>query len=328
MPSYLSAFPNRLLAVIGTAMILQFYSEFYFLNEGPALAVSTRPSALPGLIEGIAIYGLFAYIFLIVIDRFAIHNLAGLVLAGSIFGWATEALVVPVVYEAPPVSWIWPSVSWHALVDVIGGWYLLRVAMRRLSWPWLALLLAGLGMVWALWASWTWGAQDEAPTIYTTGQFWNIALVSGATWVVGTVLADIGARRRFRASVWEASIVGLAAVALFAGTGAAFLPWSAGLAFLIALTFAVLALARRDRRDAPGLLAPLASAPPVSAYVVLPVLPLVAGISYPVVLARGLAVPTEEIVPLFLIAGGSAFLWALVRVALDARQGRTPDFAP
>lgn len=36
MPTLLSNLAHRLIAVAGTALVLQFFSEFYFLNEGPA----------------------------------------------------------------------------------------------------------------------------------------------------------------------------------------------------------------------------------------------------------------------------------------------------
>jgi len=319
MTKPLTAFGLRLVAVIGTALVLQFFSEFYFLNEGPASSAAKGGAALPELVELSAWYGLFAYVFLIVIDRFEVRTLAGLLLAGSIFGWATEALVVAIVYEAPPVSFIWPSVSWHALVDVVVGWFALRLAMRRLAWPWLALLFAGLGVVWAFWASWTWDSVDETPTVFTAKEFWTIALVSGAGWVIGTVLADAGARRPFRPQRWEVAAIGLISLGLFGITGWPYLPWPAALALLVALSLAALAWARRGQTGRPDLLAPLATPPRLAAYLAMPILPVSAGLTYPFVLARGLALPADEVIALLFVAGAFGLVWALVRSILDGR---------
>jgi len=328
MPPQIAAFGFRLTAVIGAALVLQFFSEFYFLNEGPAANAARGWAAGPDLLISISVYGFFAYLFLILLDRFAVHSLAGLLLAGSVFGWATEALVVPVAHEAPPVSWLWPSIGWHALVDVIGGWFLLRLAMRRLAWPWLALLFTVGGIAWGFWATWTWGAADEAPVVFTVAEFWTIVLVAGATWIVGTALADIGARRPFRASRWETGGVALATLALFLGTGLAFLPWSAGLGAMIGASLGALALARRAPPGRPNILAPLQERPPLRAYAVMPLLPLAAGATYPFVLEAGLAVPSGEIVAWLFLLGTLGFVWALLRSALDARAKHGEQQAP
>jgi len=308
------AFGLRLVAVLGNAMILMFFSEYFFLNEGPALDLARGLQALPDIAILTLFYGLFTAILLIVIQRFHVRDLAGLLLAGSIFGWATEALVVPVAYEAPPISYIWPSIGWHALVDVLLGWYALRLAMRRLAWPVLALLFAALGVCWAFWASWTWGSTDEPTVIYSTGDFTTIALVSGAIWITGMALADLAARRPFRPGSWEIGAVAACAVILFAVTGLAFLPWSVGLALLVAVTLAALARARRTDTAARDRLAPLASPPPRSAYLAALALPGAAVLTYPVVLDHRLAVPAEDITALLLLVGTGAFVRALVRV--------------
>ncbi len=321
MTGPLTDFLYRLVAVAGAALVLQFFSEFYFLNEGPAAEAARGIAALPGMVELALWYALFAYIFLIVIDQFEVRTWGGLLLAGSVFGWATEGLVIPLVYEAPPVSFIWPAVAWHALIDVIAGWYLLRLAMRRLTWPWLALLFATLGVFWAFWATWTWGAAEGGTVVYTTAEFWNIVLVSGASWVIGTVLADIGARRRFKTSLWEIGLVGLVALTLFVITGLPYLPWSVALALLIAVTFGALAWARRGGVPGPDRLAPLGERPPLIAYCLMPILPVAAGLSYPFVLDHGLVVPAEDITSLLFTLGTLGLAWALVRSALD---GRTP----
>lgn len=308
MPERNGNFAFRILAVTGTALVLMFFSEFYFLNEGPAAALAQGISALPGLASFLGAYGIFAWLFLILLDRFRVHDLAGLVLAGAIFGWATEALVVPVVYEGPPVTFFFPPVGWHALVDVVAGWYLLRLAMRR--WPvWmLAGLFALIGVTWAFWATWTWGDGDA----FTTGQFRNIVLVSSGLWGVGLVLADLGAARRFHASRTEVLLLPGAALVLFVATGLPFWPWMLALSALMALT--LFALWRGAGNDGRASLAGPMRMPPLSAYLALPILPAAALLAYPLILESRWAVPSAGIVLLLTFAGGAVFFWAIVKM--------------
>ena len=150
-------------------------------------------------------------------------------------------------------------------------------------------------------------------------EFRTLALSTGAGWIAGTLLADLGARQRFRATRWEIVPVALAALGLYALTALAALPWSLGLAGMIALTLAALARGRGGRGEDAELLARLAPPPPRAAYLAMPLLPLAAVLTYPVVHANRIAVPTEDIVFALLLAGALAFLWALAR---SLRAGR------
>jgi len=48
-------------------------------------------------------------------------------------------------------------------------------------------------------------------------------------------------------------------------------------------------------------------------------LPIAAGITYPVVLDRGIAVPADETIALMVVAGAVGLVWAMVRSVLDGR---------
>lgn len=312
---------QRLMAVLGTALVLQFFSEFYFMNEGPAMQAARGLAALPELGAMTLWYMLFASAFLIVLERFEVGTVAGLLLAGAVFGWVTEGVVVPVVHEAPPISFIWPSVSWHALVDVMGGWFLLRLAMRRLALPWLVVLFAGLGVVWAFWASWTWGPADTGEVIFSPEDFGVIVALSATGWVIGTVLADLGAKGAVRASRLEIGVTLLLICGLFGVTGLAYLPSAVALAVLVLVTLYALARARRGGGQTAGVLTPLAAPPPLRNYLALPVLPVAAVLTYPVVHAQRLAIPADEIIPLLLLTGAVAFLWALFVAFRAGRAG-------
>jgi hypothetical protein len=54
------------------------------------------------------------------------------------------------------------------------------------------------------------------------------------------------------------------------------------------------------------------------AYLAMPLLPLAAGLTYPVVLERGLAIPAQDIVLLLVLLGALGGVWAL---AQSVREG-------
>lgn len=308
-------FAFRLVQLLGTALILAFFSEFYFLNEGPVSGLlnawrSNPFVALTMLAELAAFYSLFAYGFLIALDRFRVHGLAGLLLAGSIYGLAAEALVVPVVYEAVPVSLVWTSLSWHTLVDVLGGWYFLRWLMRkRRAWPAAAALFLA-GAVWGLWATWFW--VDARETALTLGAFATLAAVSTSTLLVGMVLADLRPVRRFHPVSAEIWLVALGSGAMLLITG---LPFGIAVLLVPALVVLILAALRGEQRPTArtdgGILAALDPRPQPARYLLLALLPIGAVASYALVLRSGVQIPTAEIVPAITFVGAASFLWAL-----------------
>ncbi|HIH97249.1 MAG TPA: hypothetical protein HA348_07245 [Thermoplasmata archaeon] len=56
-------------------------------------------------------YVLPPYIFLLVVEKFQVKNIWSLFLAGSLYGWAVEGVIVPVMYEALPWSISWTSLG-------------------------------------------------------------------------------------------------------------------------------------------------------------------------------------------------------------------------
>ena len=307
------------MTVVGSALVLMFFSEFYFLNEAPVKLIAPGPASAPLMLLLLPGYCLFAYLFLIVLDRFRVATIPGLFLAGAVFGWATEALFVPIVYEAPPVSFFFPSVGWHAWIDVLVGWYLLRLAMRRLSFPVLAGLFALAGIGWGLWATWAWQGDGGAALVYSMAEFRNVVLIASASWIAGTYLADLGMTRRFRASRGEVGLAGLAGLGLFTVMGLAFWPWMLALASLAGLTLAALwrggsrATAPGDARWR-GCLADFGSLPAPKAYLAMAFLPASALPSYWLVLQNNWALPSQEIVFLLLVTGVAYFFWSILRL--------------
>lgn len=306
-------FALRLQQVIGTALILTFFSEFYFLNEGPVRALleglAENPfTALFGVLELAAYYGLFAYAFLICLGHFRVAGWSGLILAAGIYGLAAEALVVPLVYESFPVSLIWTSLSWHTLVDVALGWYLLRRIMRARSWlPGVVFLLLA-GLAWGPWATWFWGDPSEAAL--TWGEFAMLALTTSAALLLGMILADRSPVTNFNASRAELIMLGLVSAGFFAFTGLPYLPLPAAILLLLALILLALHFGRGQ--GVPGFLTRLDTPPPWSRYLLLPLLPASAILSYWLVLETSFQLPPDTLIPLIFMLGGLSFLAALL----------------
>jgi len=316
--------PRRLAAVVGSALVLMFFSEFFFVNEGPILRdlAAWSPAGLLALLEFAAFYALFAYLFLLVLWRYDVRGWNGLLLAGALFGWATESLIVPVAYEAVPVSLIFPSVGWHALVDVLVGWYLVRAAMRLDRPLWSALTFATVGAAWGAWG--TWFASDEALAPLTPGEFRRFAGITAASWIAGMILLDRVGTGAFRPGKWEARVVLAVTALLLVAMALPYLPASLALPPLVAAALWAL----RRRRDRPGrdLLRRLRLRRPAWWNYPLALLtPCVAALVYPGFYHGHLVLPAELVTFLLLVVGAAWLVVALVLPAFPAFPARRPQ---
>ncbi|HHS93800.1 MAG TPA: hypothetical protein ENK63_00440 [Rhodobacterales bacterium] len=306
-------FGTRLITLLGTGLILGFFSEFYFLNEGPVFDLvaalhDTPVTAAFGFGGLILFYALFAYPFLIAFGMFQVGTWQGLLLAGGLYGLAAEALVVPVVYEAPPFSFVWTSLSWHTLVDVMLGWWLLRLALRgRMLWA-IGLPVA-LGLFWGVWATWFWGETPEMAL--SLEDFAAMAWVTGAALLLGTFLADRAPPSAFRASWIEIAVVAALSLALFAMTALPYLPLLP-LAIVAILALTVLALRTQSGGTVALSLARLDTPPPAYRYLMVLLIPAAAVGSYATVLATGFQLDTELVVLPMTFLGAASFLFVLV----------------
>lgn len=316
----MSALVRRITSVIGSAAILLFFSEFYFLNEGPVQTLIGILSENPAQIvvaggEFILFYSLFAYIFLIVLESFQVKTIWALFLAGAIFGWATEALLVPVVYESVPFSFLFPSISWHALIDVMFGWYLIRRIMRlnRLFLSTGMFILTGLA--WGAWATWFLVETDPAPlAAILPGDFAVYAITTSVIWITGMIILDYSGSNNLSISTLEIVIVLLIASVFFVITALPFLPYSLAIIPLIAITLFALWRGRAvDTGD--NILHELDDARPGWWQYFLALLtPLMAMVIYPFFYHWQWVIPSEDILILLLIAGFFMFLFALFKL--------------
>ncbi|MEL6914155.1 MAG: hypothetical protein AAFP13_06605 [Pseudomonadota bacterium] len=225
----------RLLALWGaTAGALLGWSEYVFVNEGPAAALLGDGWSSDLLAMGL-FYLLPAAAFLALARLRPLEYWWQAVLAGGITGWVIEGVVVPAVYEAPPVSFLWTSLAWHAPVDVaLGLWVLprlLRADARR--WSLVAtLLLAGTGA--GVWALWTTGMQAEALNL-SASELAKIYAVATPLLAAGALAWAAWSAEVARLPLWAAwSVLGLCG-ALGAVQGSVYPAFLAALSVAVAL---------------------------------------------------------------------------------------------
>ena len=112
---------QRLAVVLATGYILFFYSERLFWSF-------PRPGdTFADLLLTWVVYSLLAWVFLLLVRQCRIAAFPALFLAGAVFGWLAEGVVVDTMYgnkDNPfPASISFTGLAWHALISVGVGWY-------------------------------------------------------------------------------------------------------------------------------------------------------------------------------------------------------------
>lgn len=311
-------FFHRLAAAYGSAIILMFFSEYFFVNEEPVLGLLNNVKNTPFLtISSFAsfasFYVLFTYPFLLLLSYFKVRTISSLLLAGAIFGWSTEGLFIPILYESIPISFVFPSISWHALIDVLLGWYLVRMVMRNFGMFGNAISFVALGVVWAMWATWFWGGTDANDmSRILPDDFMLLAVVSSSFWLLGLLLADWFTDMKFQVSKWEVWIIGVIYILFFLYTAFPYLPYSALIIPIIMLTIFSIYLGRNHKQGVKILERLAKKKPDWRVYFLLPLTPIVATIIYPWFYTNNISVPTEDVVAVLLFVGFVWFIFALI----------------
>lgn len=296
---------RRFLGLYGSAVVLMFFSEMFFLNEGPVIDAIAKLQGNPlsvvlYLAEFSLFYCFFAYVMLYVIDRYAVRTVMGIFLAGALFGWMAEAIIVPIAYEAVPVSLIWPSVSWHGLVDVVFGWYMVRTVMR-LNRPLLSVgMFIVLGVIWGGWATWFWAEPDVLQPVIP-GEFMLFTFATSLWWIGGMILADAAGWVAFTPGKWERRIVFGGLGLFFILMAVPYLPFSLALPPLIWLT--VRALSRQPETDVDRLRFLREDRPARWQYLLAILTPIVASAVYPIFYEAQVMIPAEDVIFILFCTG-------------------------
>ncbi len=268
---------KRLLNVLAAGYILMFYSEHVFWAQ------HRGSEGLAGYIFTWLLYSFMAAIFLGVMKKFRVRSLWALFLAGALFGWLTEGVIVQTTYENLPLSISWTALAWHAIISVFVGWYNVR---RMLTTSFRATLMtaAGIGLFYGLWAISWWmepGQTIKTPQDFAVFTGVTTLLVIVAYWTYDRNQIDIPTGHRSTTIVMGLLLLYFIFVTIPAAPIAlVVLP--------ILLLIVYLPLRRNlkaEKRD--SLLVSMSAIPPTKNYVALLVMPLVAVVIYTVAYAQG-----------------------------------------
>jgi len=288
---------RSLILSLSTGAILLFFSELLFWAR-------VRPGdSLVNWIQTWLAYSLLAFIFLAAVRHFRVRSLEALFLAGALVGWLGEGVLVQTMYDRFPLQISWTGLAWHSLISVCIGWHALLLALSsRDAWRTTA-IAAGVGAFWGLWAIFWW--LEEPAEIASTAAFAGFAF--GATVVLALgywafARAGAGEFRPGRLSITIA--LGLLLVAFALGTVPA-VPWAlVVLPALLALVWVALEW-NRAAETRPDILDRLgAERPPLSAYLPLVSMPIVACGIYTLAFGLGLRWQTNWMVFLVTMPAG------------------------
>lgn len=283
-----------LTATVARACILLAFSEFVFLNEMPVLQTVAGPSVQSNLwhLAQLILFYCLSGSLLLVLEPYMI-SWPKTFFVGAFVGWSIESVLVPVAYEAIPLSYFWTSVAWHGVWDVMLACVLMRLWMQsRLRDAFVG--FAFVGLFWGQWATWPWDDMQ-----LTLEQFiWTTAIVGG--------LLAFG-YRFYRPMPDSPALIFWGAIA----TNLLFWSFWAVMTPLAAAGLAVVALANLWLlRNAPVVRLWITPDRPINsmAYLSVPILCLAACASYALALQVGPFLPSDDIVPLVMALGTLAYL--------------------
>jgi hypothetical protein len=182
---------QKLITVLATGYILFFFSERVFWSF-------PRPGDKPlDFVLGWLVYSLLGWIFLLLVRQCRIASFPAVFLAGAVYGWLDEGVVVDTMYgnaDGPfPASISFTGLAWHALISVGIGWYWQGKVLRTAKPSSLAMFSVTVGLGWGLWAGW-WPAElgnaSTSLAAFTAHTVVCSVLLVLAWMVLGLVPAD------------------------------------------------------------------------------------------------------------------------------------------
>ena len=204
---------KKLTVVLTTGYILFFYSErvfWSFLRPGDKLA---------DLVLGWLIYSVLAWVFLLLVRLFRIAAFPALFLAGAVFGWLDEGVVVDTLYGSAtnpfPTSISFTGLAWHALISVVIGWYWQGRVLTAAKPSRITAFSVAVGVGWGLWAAW-WPA--ELGRVNTSlAAFAAHTGACSVLFILSWAVLGFGRSDWFRPSKWEMPVLCGIVVLFFLG---------------------------------------------------------------------------------------------------------------
>lgn len=198
---------KHIVLILSTGYIFVYFSEHLFWAR-------LRPEDSPGEWLSVWIaYSLMAFVFLTLVTHFRVKNLWALFLAGAVFGWLDEGVVVQTTYEDLPLSISFTGLAWHALFTVWIGWYAVQNSLRAPASFSTLKLAAVIGLFAGLWAITWWTEPDGG--IASLGEYATLSLVTTLLVIAAYGLANWSASEPFAPNRWAVILVAAAFILYF-----------------------------------------------------------------------------------------------------------------
>ncbi len=293
-----------------------FYSELMFWaryrpgTDGPANYLSTWIA-----------YSLAGYAALAVVSIFRVRRPAGVFLAGAVFGWLLEGVVVGTTYEILPLSISFTGLAWHALISfAFGLWALPEIMSRRRGWVLPAVI--GIGLFFGAWAM-NWNANAAE---YHASALEFVLFAAAATALLIPAYGIFTALRRtpIRIHPAEGGALVLLALFFFAFRAAAQPVALCILPILMGVTFAALWWNRR-KETAGSLLSDPLPPVPAKASTALFLIAVAAITVYVLAVWLGWRIQTNVLFYILLMPLGFILFFVSLWRILANRHGQTAD---
>lgn len=216
------------LRLIGLGAIIAAVSEvwFYPVDIGG------------GFLELVLFYGVIAYACWSAAAWIGVRTWIGAFWVACLFGFLIEGVPVPVLYEAMPFTIFWTSITWHALISIGVGLWVMRAVMARGT-GWQAAMFCSLfGIYLGGFSTEMWALEVEGgPWVWhPRADFAQQMVVGWAMFLVGHILLDRASRGSVQVSGWHVGLsAGLVTLAYIAGPLLLVFPLSLALLPLVAL---------------------------------------------------------------------------------------------
>lgn len=219
----MKSFQERVLFIFGCGLIITFFSEFFFFNEGPVEELNAgirEPHLLaPKLLELGIWYLLTIAPAILLMAYFRTSNIWSIFLAGAFAGYCIEGLVVPPLYLELPISIIWTSASWHPIVDIIFGLWIWQKWLRERGILFNLCICTIMGMVWALWSTWPVGfpseVTEEIVGFTDMAEYAGFLFASTTVLFIGNLLTTFRASKTFIPAHIDFIVFGITSLCLF-----------------------------------------------------------------------------------------------------------------
>jgi hypothetical protein len=200
---------QKAVVILATGYILFFFSErvfWSFLRPGDKLS---------DLLLCWLVYCLLAWVFLLLVRECRVAAFSALFLAGAVFGWLAEGVVVDTMYGSSsnpfPASISFTGLAWHALISAGIGWYWQGRLLATANPAKIALFSIAVGLCWGVWAGW-WPSElgkENASLANLAGHSVACSILLCVSWA----MLGIAGTSWFRPARFEmAALLGIAAL--------------------------------------------------------------------------------------------------------------------